>query len=128
MSLKTGAKLSKNNEWQSWNNYARNQKFEKWSEWVKEEYGIRNDPEERVNNIEESMFKVKDDPKETYEYQTDPDYVNDSLTDIRNKLTELEDWSRRNNIRIDGIAEEPEETWEQCDKEVQHLLNEELDI
>ena len=74
------------------------------------------------------MFKVKDDPKETYEYQTDPDYVNDSLTDIRNKLTELEDWSRRNNIRIDGIAEEPEETWEQCDKEVQHLLNEELDI
>ena len=74
------------------------------------------------------MFKVKDDPKETYEYQTDPDYVNDSLTDIRNKLTELEDWSIRNNIRIDGIAEEPEETWEQCDKEVQHLLNEELDI
>ena len=74
------------------------------------------------------MFKVKDDPKETYEYQTDPDYVNDSLTDIRNKLTELEDWSRRNNIRIDGIAEKPEETWEQCDKEVQHLLNEELDI
>ena len=74
------------------------------------------------------MFKVKDDPKETYEYQTDPDYVNDSLTDIRNKLTELEDWSRRNNIRIDEIAEEPEETWEQCDKEVQHLLNEELDI
>ena len=74
------------------------------------------------------MFKVKDDPKETYEYQTDPDYVNDNLTDIRNKLTELEDWSRRNNIRIDGIAEEPEETWEQCDKEVQHLLNEELDM
>ena len=74
------------------------------------------------------MFKVKEDPKETYEYQTDPDYVNDSLTDIRNKLTELEDWSRRNNIRIDEIAEEPEETWEQCDKEVQHLLSEELDI
>ena len=74
------------------------------------------------------MFKVKEDPKETYEYQTDPDYVNDSLTDIRNNLTELEDWSRRNNIRIDEIAEEPEETWEQCDKEVQHLLSEELDI
>ena len=74
------------------------------------------------------MFKVKEDPKETYEYQTDPDYVNDSLKDIRNKLTELEDWSRRNNIQIDEIAEEPEETWEQCDKEVQHLLSEELDI
>ena len=52
------------------------------------------------------MFKVKENLKEIYEYQTDPDYVNDSLTDIRNKLTELEDTSRRNNIRIDVIAEE----------------------
>ena len=25
-----------------------------------------------------------------YEYQIDPDYANDSLTDIRNKLSELE--------------------------------------
>ena len=52
------------------------------------------------------MFKVKENLKEIYEYQTDPDYVNDSLTDIRNKLTELEDTSRRNNTRIDVIAEE----------------------
>ena len=53
------------------------------------------------------MCSVKKDLKEIHKYQTDPDYVNDSLTDIRNKLTELEDRSRRNNIRIDGIAEEP---------------------
>ena len=42
----------------------------------------------------------------------EPDYVNDSLVAIRNKLTELEDRSRRNNIQIDRIAEEPGETWE----------------
>ena len=59
---------------------------------------------ERVNNVEENMCKVKEDLKEIYEYQIDPDYVNDSLTDIRNKLTELEDRSRGNNIRIDGIT------------------------
>ena len=64
---------------------------------------------ERVNNAEENMCKVKEDLKEIYEYQIDPDYVNDSLTDIRNKLTELEDRSRGNNIRIDGITEEPGE-------------------
>ena len=58
------------------------------------------------------MCKVKEDLKEIYEYQIDPDYVNDSLTGIRNKLTELEDRSRRNKIRIDGTAEEPGETWE----------------
>ena len=65
---------------------------------------------ERVNNVEENMCKVKEDLKEIYEYQIDPDYVNDSLTDIRNKLTELEDRSRGNHIRIDGITEEPAET------------------
>ena len=45
------------------------------------------------------MCKVQGDLKEIYEYQIDPDYVNDSLTDTRNKLTELEDSSRKNNIQ-----------------------------
>ena len=83
---------------------------------------------ERVNNVVENMCKVKEDLKEIYEYQVDPDYVNDSLTDIRNKLTELEDRLRKNNTRIDGIAEEPEETWEECENRVQRLLSEELDV
>ena len=74
---------------------------------------MQNDQEERVNNVEENMCKVKEDLKEIYEYQIDPDYVNDNLTGIRNKLAKLEDRSRRNNIRIDGIAEEPGETWEE---------------
>ena len=74
------------------------------------------------------MCKVKEDLKEIYEYQIDPDYVNNSLADIRNKLTELEDRSRRNNIRIDGIFEEPGETWEECGRKVNRLLSEELDI
>ena len=32
------------------------------------------------------------------------------------KLIELEDRSRRNNLRIDYIKEEPNETWEACEK------------
>ena len=43
----------------------------------------QNKLEERANNVEENMCKVKEDLKEIYEYQIDPDYVNDSLTDIR---------------------------------------------
>ena len=67
----------------------------------------QNDLEERVNNVEENMCKVKEDLKEIYDYEIDPDYVDDSLTDIRNKLTDLEDSLRMNNIQIHGIAEEP---------------------
>ena len=81
----------------------------------------QNDLEEKVNNVEEDMCKVKEDLKEIYEYQIDPDYVNDSLTDIRHKLTELEDRLRRNNIQIDGVAEEPGETWEESERKVQRL-------
>ena len=73
------------------------------------------------------MSKVKYDLKETYEYQIDRAYVNDSFRDKRKKLTELEDRSRRNNVRIDGIVEEPGEACEECEK-VQCLLSEELDI
>ena len=54
--------------------------------------------------------------------------MNDSLKDIRNKLTELKDRSKKNNIRTDGIADESWETWEKCERKVQRLLSEKLDI
>ena len=74
------------------------------------------------------MCEVKEDLKEIYECQIDTDCVNDSLTDVRNKLTELEDRSRRNNIRINGIAEEPGEAWEECERKFLRLLSYELVI
>ena len=35
---------------------------------------------------------------------------------IRDKIKDVEDRSRRNNLRIDGIIEEKEETWEESEK------------
>ena len=43
----------------------------------------QNKLEERANNVEENMCKAEEDLKEIYEYQIDPDYVNDSLMGIR---------------------------------------------
>ena len=87
--------------------------------------------EERITNLIKKVFedkfkkqKVKEDLEETDEYQTDPEYMNDSLTEIRNKLTELEDSSRRHNIRVDGKAEESGETWEEYERKFQRLLSE----
>ena len=82
----------------------------------------QNNLEERVNNVEEKMCEVKEDLKEIYECQIDTDCVNDSLTDVRNKLAELEERWRRNNIRIDVIAEEPGEAWEECERKFLRLL------
>ena len=44
-----------------------------------------------------SSFEEKID--EIYDYQIDPD-------EVEKKLTDLEDRSRRNNLRIDRVAEE----------------------
>ena len=37
-----------------------------------------------------------------------------NVDEVSVKLIELEDRSRRNNFRIDGIKEELNETWEAC--------------
>ena len=49
---------------------------------------------------------------ETYEWQLNPEYVH-------NKLVDLEDRSRRNNLRIDGIKEKDRESWEDREAEVE---------
>ena len=67
-----------------------------------------NNFEEMVHNVEKRIEKLDSDIQEFYEYQIDPKYD-------QNKLTEIEDRSRRNNIRIDGIkgmaAKKRSRTW-----------------
>ena len=67
------------------------------------------------------MQKLESDIQEIYEYQIDPKYV-------LNKLTELEDRSRRNNIRIDGIKETKGETWNDCEEKVQDMFAQKLGL
>ena len=77
--------------------------------------------EEKVDNVEKRMEKLQSDTQEIYEYQIDPKYVQD-------ELTELEDRSRRNNIRIDGIKEMKGETWNDCEEEVQDMFAQKLGL
>ena len=46
---------------------------------------------------------------------------------VRNKLVDLEDCSRRNNFRIDGIKKKVGQSWEDCEAKVEKLLRENLD-
>ena len=50
----------------------------------------------------------------------------ESIRDIFNKLRIQEDRSRRNNIRVDGIAENEGETWDDCAVKVKSFLNDKL--
>ena len=47
---------------------------------------------------------------------------------VSSKLIELEDRSRRNNLRIDGIAEDQNESWHECEEKVLEVIKEKLEI
>ena len=44
------------------------------------------------------------------------------------KLVDLEDRSRRNKLRIDGIKQHKCETWEQCGQKVKALFKDQLRV
>ena len=71
--------------------------------------------EKKVEKLEENMKDVDARIQDIYEYQVDPNYVLE-------KLAELEDRSRRNNLRIDGINEEKRETWEMCETKIRNIF------
>ena len=72
----------------------------------------QNDLGKKVADVEKkiSTFEIKMD--EMYDHQIEPHYVNDSLLELQDKISKMEDRSRRNNIRVDGVTEEKGETWE----------------
>ena len=57
--------------------------------------------------------------------------LEDDLLDpneVSKKLIEFEDRSRRNNLRFDGLTEDPNETWDDCEQKVQDVLLNKLNI
>ena len=50
--------------------------------------------------------------------KSDMQLLEDDLLDpneVSKKLIELEDRSRQNNLRSDGLTKEPNETWDDCE-------------
>ena len=83
--------------------------------------------EEKVAKVEQNVCELQGKFKKVEE---DVTYMNDYIEDaenIHNKLVELEDRSRRNNIRINGIKEHNKERWEECERRVHSMLEERLD-
>ena len=62
------------------------------------------------------------------EIEADIDDIYDSIDDHMDKLEYLENHSRRNNIRIDGIPEQENESWDTTAEKVKQVLTEKLDL
>ena len=78
--------------------------------------------EKKFQKVNENLSKQKQKHKEDInELWKD----NDQLCE---RLRDLEDRSRRDNLRIDGIAEVENETWEQTEEILQNLFKEKLQL
>ena len=78
--------------------------------------------------LDEELAIVKNDISKT---KSDMQVLEDDLLDpneVSKKLTELKDRSRRNNLRFDGLTEDPNETWDDCERKVQDVLLNKLNI
>ena len=58
--------------------------------------------------------------------ETEDDLLGPTI--VIKRLTELEDRSRRNNVRIDGIPETSSKAWESCKEEVRNIIANKLGI
>ena len=93
-----------------------------------------------MEEIKKSQEQIKELKKEVTDLKSSIDHTDADLNDlsdrvdevdpeyVANKLIDLEDRSRRNNLRTDGISESRNKTWEECEEEIQKVFNEKLGV
>ena len=78
----------------------------------------------------EENFKILDNLKnellQNHKQQQQKQPVIPDIEEIKDKLNDLENRSRRNNLRIDRIIEEESESWSQSEKKLQELIKDQL--
>ncbi|XP_047122934.1 uncharacterized protein LOC124806245 [Hydra vulgaris] len=75
---------------------------------------------EKYEAIVQELSEIKKKPNSTSSQNDITNVV------VKDKLAELEDRSRRNNLRFTGIEEDENETWELSDEKIQNVLKSKL--
>ena len=79
-------------------------------------------------DVDENKSKVEDVQRKSMIQATMIDSVMNGLDDLDGKADCLENQSRRNNIKVFGIPEEQNESWESCESKVKKAIADKLQI
>ena len=88
---------------------------------------LRESVQYHSDNVDEVNKKLEDIDKRVEEIKLDK-ITEDFVTKTKKKLADLEDRSRRNNLRFDGFQEETNETWEESESIITDFVKEKLGI
>ena len=77
--------------------------------------------------VDEINKKLEDIDKRVEEIKRD-EITENFVTKTKKQLADLEDRSRRNNLRFDGFQEETNETWEESQSIITNFLKEKFGI
>ena len=80
-------------------------------------------------NRKKTLDKLKNELLQNQKHHQQQQHpVIPGLKGIKVKLNDLEKRSRRNNIRIDGIIDEENESWSQSEKKLQEITKDQLKL
>ena len=90
----------------------------------KEVEDIKDSLEFTQNHVEESIKIIKEKIQ-----KTELCLKNDeNIEDLKRKMVDMEDRSRRQNLRVDGLIEEEHEDWNQCQMKVKEIFRQNLNL
>ena len=81
----------------------------------------KNDFKQQIESLEKKHENICVKVDEVYDTQIDQEF-------LYNKLIELEDRLRRNNLRIHGVTETNDETSKKCEEHVEQVFSEKLSL
>ena len=93
----------------------------------KELTDLRESVQYHSDNVDEVNKKLEDIDKRVEEIKLD-ELTEDFITKTKNKLADLEDCSRQNNLRFNGFQEEANEKWEESESIITDFVKEKLGI
>ncbi|XP_065683441.1 uncharacterized protein LOC136096187 [Hydra vulgaris] len=92
-----------------------------------------NNNKRKISNFEKDINDIKDslsfqEDKISEKLSHIKKYYDNEVNILNKKTVDLENRSRRNNLRIDGLHETPGENWDDCEKAVKVMIKKQLKI